>query len=824
VNITRPSVGGMYPDHSSNGAMAVRVSVAVASVLASAQLYAQSQPDVLQEIIVTATRREMSVQDIPYNISAVSGAVLENANVADIATLARFVPGVAFVDTGPRGNAVNDQLIIRGMNASDVGAAGEVAYANAPTVSTYLNDTPAFFNVKLTDIDRVEVLRGPQGTLYGSGSVGGTVRFIFNDPDPTRFSGSVLTKLGQTSGSSGDNASVDGVLNLPLTDRLALRVSAGAEHDAGVIKDTALVVTDSTGTPILAEPSNILGSPWVTTTRRDTDDAHTYYVRSSLLWKPADSAKVLLMYIHQEDRADGFNYETFSALPGAQPLTMTRPVLEPLDRLVNLTSLDATVDLGFATVTSDSSYFDNDSHSVVDFSAGLQNIENLFELYGGFPRIYSPIFTTNTENSFVEELRFVSTLSGQWDWIAGLFYQTSSTTYRQLETFPGYGQFSITPDNPLAEQLLSRPGASWADYLETLGVTLPNILSDINYTLDRQAHFEDRAAFGELTYRFAPAWRIIFGARIFSQNFDQTLSQTLPDCGPSCSDNLVNPNGVTSASASQPFKHHIFKANIAYKPVPDALVYATWAQGYRRGGANALPLAGPYGVPASLIQYRPDTVDNYEVGVKGQVHDRFMYTFDVYRINWSGVQIPSFTQTGGFDFVFNGGNARSQGIELQIQAALTQRLTATVGYTNTDAYLTSGYSVQGTVAQAGNQLPGTPRNQASVAFDYTQPLATLGGSTVRYHVDAAYRSGITTAINATDLNFAELPGFTVLNATVGYEWSNWKLGVFGNNLTDTRGVTGVAINLPSVPYYPTEFVTRPRTMGVLFEYKFDRPR
>jgi outer membrane receptor protein involved in Fe transport len=798
-----------------------RLSLAIASICVAASAQAQTESGNLQEIIVTATRRESAVQDIPYNISVVSGTTLENANISDISAMVRLMPGVTYIDSGIRGNAVNNQIIIRGMNSSDVGRGASVAFANSPTVSTYIDDTPVFFNVKLTDINRVEVLRGPQGTLYGAGSVGGTVRFIFNEPDPTHYSGSATAKLSRTSGSSGLNESLDVVLNLPLADQLALRLSAGLEHEAGVFDDAALVVTDSKGTPILADPADPLTSPWVTHTVHDTDAGHMGYVRAALLWKPADIVKVLLTYQHQEDQASGFPYQTLHTLSGAEPLQMTRPLLEPLTRTVNLTALDVTADLGFATLTSDSSYFDNDSHSVVDFSAGLQNIDNQSQLYGGFPRIYSPINTTNTENSFVQELRLVSKLSGNWEWIAGLYFQSSRTTYQQLETFPGYGAWSLLPGNPLAEQFLGKPGASWADYLLSTGVTLPNLLSDVNYTLDRRAHFEDRAAFGELTYHFSPAWRLTVGTRVFSQFFDQSLVQTLPGCGPFCSDDGVNPLGITSAAASQTYRHHIFKANLAYEPVHGTLIYANWAEGFRRGGANALPLAGPFGVPANLIQYQPDTATNYEIGIKGQTASRVSYTADVYRINWNTIQIPSFTSAGGFDFVFNGGNARSQGVEVEVQAALTPKLGITAGYSYTDAYLTSPYSVQGTEAQSGDRLPGVPRNQASLAVDYAEPLG--GDASIRFHIDGSYRSGVTTAVNATNPNFAELPGFTIVNLTIAFERPTWKVGAFVDNLTDSPGVTGVDITLP-IRYQKVEFASRPRTTGLFFDVRFDRAR
>src|SRR5579872_6562762 len=206
-----------------------RISAAVSAVLASvAQMYAPrvTAADV-EEIIVTATRRSVSVSDIPYNISAVGEADIANAGVTDLQSLTRLIPGLVNPDLGPRASNTSGTLTIRGLNASAVNVHDQAIAA--PLVSTYVDETPLFVNIKLTDIARVEVLRGPQGTLYGSGSVGGTVRLIHNKPDPTATEITLSTRASETANAANPSAAFDAVVNLPITETLAPRVGGGHE-------------------------------------------------------------------------------------------------------------------------------------------------------------------------------------------------------------------------------------------------------------------------------------------------------------------------------------------------------------------------------------------------------------------------------------------------------------------------------------------------------------------------------------------------------------------------------------------------------------------
>ncbi len=215
----------------------------------------------LQEIIVTATRRSESAQDIPASITAISGKTLELAGIVDTVDLARSLAGINATDKGPFGGVNGSTLIIRGLNSDST--SGEFIQSSpiVQPVATYVDDTPLFFNLRLQDLDRVEILRGPQGTLYGSGSLGGTIRFVQNAPDPRGFDAKAEAGLSSTAHTHNLNYDVNAMLNLPLNDTFALRLNAGYTDEAGFIDQPNLYVLSAVGEPVARQPGNLLSAP-----------------------------------------------------------------------------------------------------------------------------------------------------------------------------------------------------------------------------------------------------------------------------------------------------------------------------------------------------------------------------------------------------------------------------------------------------------------------------------------------------------------------------------------------------------------------------------
>src|SRR5450755_2643010 len=252
----------------------------------------------LQEVVVTATRRAVSAQDLPVSITAVTGAALDEAGIEDIAGLAHSIAGVNFTDKGPFGGVNGATLIIRGLNSEATG--GQVALATpiVPPVATYVDDTALFVNLRLQDLDRVEILRGPQGTLYGSGSLGGTIRFVQNAPDPQAFDAKVEAGLSSTAHTHALNEDVNAMLNLPLSETFAFRLNAGYTGEAGFINQPNLYALNSAGAPLAAQPGNLLSPP--ETYSKNGTNAYLYRsVGAAALWKPNDDFHVQLSYYHQ---------------------------------------------------------------------------------------------------------------------------------------------------------------------------------------------------------------------------------------------------------------------------------------------------------------------------------------------------------------------------------------------------------------------------------------------------------------------------------------------------------------------------------------------
>ena len=284
-----------------------------------------------------------------------------------------------------------------------------------------------------------------------------------------------------------------------------------------------------------------------------------------------------------------------------------------------------------------------------------------------------------------------------------------------------------------------------------------NPYPDLSFTLDRHVTFTDFALFNETSYHFTDKWQATAGARIFWQHYDQTLDQTLPMCGPFCSESGTDPTGLTADSQAKGFRSQIFKFNTSYEIAAHTLIYATWSEGFRRGGVNALP-TGPcyYCETPALLTYRPDKAYNTEIGIKGSWGGGSSYTFTLYNIDWQDPQIEAATVTGGFEYVTNGNTARSRGAEGELTLPVSDSTKLELGYSYTDAILTSGFnaaSSQTSSASPGNACRGSRSSRSRRPSNI--PYRSIDTREFHAHLDASYRSDFWTALpqspTATDL-------------------------------------------------------------------------
>ena len=868
----------------------VTVNAAVLSILYGTQLHAaaatggEAAEDIgVQEVVVTATRRAISAQDIPIAITAVTGGTLEAAGIEDIAGLAKSVAGVNYTDRGPFGGINGSTLIIRGLNSESTAFQEGLATPVVAPVATYVDETPLFANLRLQDLQRVEILRGPQGTLYGSGSLGGTIRFVQNAPDTSGFDAKVETDVSKTAHTHALNEGITGVLNLPLSDTFAVRLNAGATDDAGFINQTNLYKLDASGAPVVpAAGAGALQVAPETFAQRGVNSYQYRDVRLAALWKPSDEFKAQLSYYYQTASANGFPYVATNPLAYSQPIsantqygpngnfpgTSNPPSLLSLypgsvppgtDRLTNannslegtkdhvdLVALTLDYDLGFATLTSSTSWAHHSNQSHSDLTAEYINFPFYQNLYGQDPRSFLQTQDGLDDKIWAQELRLASRSGGAIDWIAGLFYKDEKTLIQEHEFEPGYNAFynacvangGTTTDfnNPTAA---SQCGAGEAGPLtgatSDLGIPL---LLDQTYIGDFHTEYKDLAAFGEATWHITPAWSVTGGSRVFKQTLTQTQQTGLLfDASPATDSNPATPGFVAANSGSQEWRKATWKLNTSYQLAPSQLVYATWSQGFRRGGVNALPLqepalayndattcqtgsnAGKYCLTKSLLNLQPDTADNYEIGFKGTIQNKVSYSAAIYDIQWHNVQEGTSLTPLSLPASANIGEAYSRGLEFESTVAFTHNIAAKLGYTYDQTKITSyqqAYLDNATIppAPTGSPLPGTPKNSVSLALEYAH--AKFGDGELRYAVDANYRSSILPSDSST---VPVTPGYTMVNGLITYTQSNWLGTVYVNNIANVLGIN--AYTDPT--FYGNRYqavVSQPRTVGVRFGYSF----
>jgi outer membrane receptor protein involved in Fe transport len=785
---------------------------------------AAADDNALQEVVVTATRRAVSAQDLPISITAVTGDTLDQAGISDIAGLAHSMAGVNFTDKGPFGGVNGSTLIIRGLNSEATG--GQIALATpiVPPVATYVDDTALFVNLRLDDLDHVEILRGPQGTLYGSGSLGGTIKFVQNAPDLSGFDASGEAGLSKTDHTHATNQDVRGMVNLPLSDTFAVRLNASWTDEAGFINQPNLYVLDSSGAPVSAQPGNLYSPP--ETTSKDGTNSYGYRnVHVSALFKPNEDFKAQLSYFYQISTANGFPWD--SPQYGLDSLTSTDHTQDTTYDKVDLWALTLSEDLGFATLTSDTSYATHDNLTSTDLTNLYDDFSFYNQLYGNNPRVLVTGHDQLKDTPWSEELRLASTSGGMFDYVGGLFFKSENTLINEHEFYPGYASFYNACEPIYGQNVnfntFSNCGTGYTQPGSVIdGIT---ILPGQAYIGDFETHFKDLAAFGELTWHITADWDVTGGARVFKQTLTQAQQTGLLFDGNPALFGPVLP--IANLSLSDEWRRAVWKLNTAYKLDSNNLVYATWSQGFRRGSVNALPASEPaefYTTPSALLRVQPDTADNYEIGAKGTIAKRLRYSAAIYDIQWHNLQEGAQLTPLVLPAAINLGEAYSRGVEAEIEANITDHISTQIDYTYDLTKITS-YSALAqepgnlsvTLPPVGGPLPGTPKNSLAVGVEYGHlPLA---GGEMRYALDARYQSRVVPAISES---IPVAPGYTTLDARASYTITHWTGTLYCDNVTNSLGIVSFSDPANYGQNYQA-IVSRPRTIGFTIGYKF-KPR
>ena len=771
----------------------------VTGLLAQAPAFAQerAEPTELDTITVTAQGREQDILAVPYNISAVSGEDIEQQNILDTAELMRGVAGVAVVDRGARNSSVVSGIRIRGLNV-DSSALGDYAVSAVSTVATYVDKTPLFANFLLSDIERVEVLRGPQGTLYGSGALGGAVRFLLRQPDTEAREGRVSLSASSVDGSGSIGQSGSLMLNLPMAPTLALRFNGTINDFPGATDYRNVYKLDGNGLPVA--PNGILDDAAEYENVRDADTVRQNYGHAALLFKPSDRFDLTLSYMAQADRFGGrratsLGNDGWGVAYG--DLEVGAVQREPAARHVNLTSLEANIDLGFATLTSSTSHYNHEGDITSENTGFYAQNGWLGDFYYNYPRPMASAVRGHGEKAFTQEFRLTSDTGGAFDYVLGAYYQDQDRYATQVSYLRGF--------KPWWDAAFP----AWAS----------SVVSDVDFDYRQSERFKETALYGELTWRATDALQFTGGFRHFSNDADTEVAQTT-GLWSSIIDSSLS-HGSESESRT------LFKGNVSWFFSPQHQLYATVSEGYRRGGTNGTPTTGNFAEDPSWTTYKSDSVRNHEIGIKGAA-GRMTYNVDVFYVDWKDPQINSATTNWGFFAVQNAQKASTRGVELELTGSAGDGFGYSLGYTYTKARLDAdAVAVDGTYlyGHAGDSLPGAPEHRLNLAGSYGIPL---GRGLLTLRGDAYYQSETQNALSLSPRFARTLDGFSILNASATYSLDAWDLTFWLKNLTNEEGVTGIYTEQymgtsPAQDYFGNgskALMALPRTVGLTVSYRF----
>jgi outer membrane receptor protein involved in Fe transport len=746
------------------------------TVPAMAQQAAPSTPTAaLPEVTITAEKRTGTVQKTPISITAITGDELQAEGISSVAAAAAEIPGVSFKSAGPG----LTEFEMRGLTSTG----GE-----SPTVGFYLDETPltppamgqsgkVVIDPDLYDLNRLEVLRGPQGTLYGAGSMGGTIRLITNAPDPDKFEGSVEVGFSGTDG-GGINHTGNAMLNIPLIDgKVALRVVVTDKWDDGWI-DRIVLGPFPTEVDNGTARGNVAGAP-VAKQYPDSNWERLDGQRAELLITPIEGLSIEPSVFFQRISQGAPN--TIDSPPLNEAHYQPFDVPEPFNDSFALYSLVNKYDFSGIELTSATSYWKRQQHQVQDISEAMQYfIGGFFGPPEDFPFDIVPGGLGLGAGSISEEFRIASTGNDPWQWQIGTFYSGFDATSHVFSYYPGFQHI--------------------------FGTT--NLADNHRYlTVDQNA------AFGETSYQILDVLKATVGLRWFSYDSSSATSVS----GVSASGSSAVQYGKASDTGFTP------KFNLSYTPTDDLTIYGTAAKGFRPGGPNSpLPLSGPASCAAALealglksapTEFGPDSVWSYELGEKANFLDqRVSVRGDIYYETWTGVQ-QQVAPACGFKFTENAGEADVYGSEIEVAVKLLPELTLTQNFGYTHATVSATSKAAGVVK--GQRLLDVPNTTAATSLTFTTPISPeftfVARATNEFVGDM---QDITYTRNT-------LPSHDVVGLRAGVDSGEWSAFLFIDNLTNDHSLlSNTGALSANVSIFNRVATDEPRTIGVDMSYHF----
>jgi iron complex outermembrane receptor protein len=753
--------------------------IAASSISMSGAAFGQDEESLMEEVTVTAQKREQVLADIPMSITVLGGDMLEKQRAYNFQDLVPLVPGLSIVGDTPGVT----RITLRGVNTGGV----------ASTIGVYLDDVPFGSSSGLAngavlsadfdtfDMARIEVLRGPQGTLYGASSLSGVLKYVPNRASTEGFEARAKGSLETVK--NGDlGYAVTGVVNVPLGDTFAVRASAFYRSDDGFI--------DSVGNnpvPSLTDPTvNVIEG---TQERVNLNSKDTSGGRLSAYWAPTEKFSVNLMAMMQDIDSDAPG--VIDAAPGTyEPLygnvqSRYQDAYSDISYRIYTATIDW--DLDFATLQSITSSGEFEQNFQVDaaiaapLTGGVPLSSLLTFLFDDpttpeiAPKLSSVLPQITATDKFTQEFRLVSPENETFEWLVGVYYTDEDSVIDQTILAVDAGTENVNAGFP--------------------PLAIAKVLSN----------YEETAVFANATWYLAPRLGLSFGAR-YSDN-DQSAAQITD--GPLAGGSLVE---ITGNSSESPFT---WSFSPRYELNDNSSVYFRAATGFRPGGPNILPPGAPPGTPAS---YDSDSLTSYEAGYKMTSSDgRFGFDVTAYYNDWDDIQL--FAVVNGFGVNANGGTAVSKGLEFAASVLATDNLRLSFNGAYTDAYLTQDTSdVVG--GFDGDPLPAVPEWSMGLSADYEwvvgdSSTAYVGG-TVGYTGDRPV--GYDERGPAGGIN--EFDSYTTVDVRSGIDFGRFTFEVYVKNLTDEFGATSVDSTNTVATGWVDLGIIRPRTIGVSAEARF----
>ncbi|HEU4531492.1 MAG TPA: TonB-dependent receptor [Steroidobacteraceae bacterium] len=775
--------------------LAAAVSAALAGVAAPAIAQDQAQTSVLGEVLVTAQKRTENLQDVPLSIQAFGTEQLEELNIVDFADYVKYLPSVSYTSFGPGFSVAYFRGVASGENNNHSGP--------QPTVGMYLDEMPittiqGALDVHLYDIQRVEALAGPQGTLYGASSMAGTIRIITNKPDSSAFQAGYSLEASSI-GDGAEGYIGEGFVNIPLGERAAVRLVGWYREDGGYIDNVPATRTFPTSGGCISNFDPPDPGCAVTENRAEDDynDAETYGARAALRIDLSDTWTLTPVVMGQKQTTNG----SFAFNPDRGDLSVARFYPEHTEDEWVQASLTLEGKIGNFDLVYAGGYLTREDTVDSDYS----DYSYFYDTQAGYGSYWydddgiplaDPSQFINGADDYKRqshELRISSPVDNRLRFVGGVFYQRQEHDIFQNYQIRGLGvPLEVT---------------GWED---TIWLTNQK-------RIDR-----DWAVFGELTYDITDALSVTGGFRTFESDnslkgffgFSSAYSDNYGEdlC---FSDEPFNGSPCTNLDASVKESSTVPKVNFTYRFDDQKLMYATYSRGFRPGGINRNGTVPPF---------KPDYLTNYELGWKSTLGGRVRLNGAVFMEQWDDIQFSFLPPSGsGLTVIRNAGEAEILGVEADIQWAASERLMISTGFSYIDAQLTEDYVPdpdEPPTAPDGTRLPVTPEFKANLTARFTFQMGEL---------DAYVQgSGVYQTESFADLQtedrdiLGEQPAYGIADFTAGIGRDSWSLDLYLNNAFDKRAeVFKFAVCATDVcGVSPNVITNQPRTFGVKFGQRF----